>query len=305
MENCCIVCCSSLTSKPIMCHQCGYEVCETCTETYLLGITSDPHCMNCRCPWDDIFLKKHVRADFLEGCFHKRRMDVLSHRSNRQPEQTMMCPSCEKGNVDKTTFVCVSCHVGVCSNCFCIRQEHHECKKEVVCSLQTIRQLTRPCPGCHAPIEKQSGCFQMFCTHCFTAFDWNNGSMLDKDHLHNPHYTEYKTSINHLHKMSFTITDPQNKVEFQRFYGLVLDIERQIVLSYECGKSQTLCLKSIWSSYFKRGLKIIMDQSYNEMQTFQMELKEALLEYNEHVHQCLQLRGHRLFPPPNQSLFCF
>ena len=300
----CIVCCSTLTSRPVRCEECEYETCEKCVETYLLEITNDPHCMNCRCVWDMVFLRGNLRAEFLEGCFRERRREVDCHRSQRQedPDVLCSCPSCPNGRVSRASLACMTCLVKVCAKCFCEKEKLlHECREEVICSLEWIRKITRPCPGCYAPIEKQSGCFQMFCTHCFTAFDWNNGSVLDKNNLHNPHYTEHKSSIDNLQKM---ITDSKMKMEYQKFHRLVLDIGHQMIMSSREDLYTEKCIQVVWSNYYKRGLRIIREKSYHEMQVFQSDLKEVLLEYNEQVKACLQLRGHRLFPPANPSLFC-
>jgi hypothetical protein len=40
-----------------------------------------------------------------------------------------------------------------------------------------------------------------------------------------------------------------------------------------------------------------------EIQCFKNDLKEILIEYNEHVAECVQLRGYRLFPC-NQPMIC-
>ena len=49
----CNICCEkfnkSLNAK-VICPfaNCNFEACKTCTRTYLLGTTNDPHCMNCK-----------------------------------------------------------------------------------------------------------------------------------------------------------------------------------------------------------------------------------------------------------------
>ncbi|XP_054153192.1 E3 ubiquitin-protein ligase RNF14-like [Oppia nitens] len=40
-------------------------------------------------------------------------------------------------------------------------------------SEQLVRQVSRPCPQCKAPIEKISGCNNMKCTHCKYEFCWD------------------------------------------------------------------------------------------------------------------------------------
>ena len=61
--NTCNICCENFnksTCKPVICGfgDCNFECCKTCTRTYLMGTTADPHCMNCKKTWDDEFLIK-------------------------------------------------------------------------------------------------------------------------------------------------------------------------------------------------------------------------------------------------------
>jgi hypothetical protein len=195
-------------------------------------------------------------------------------------------------------------------------------------SLETITQMTKRCPGCHVPIEKQSGCFQMFCTHCYTAFDWKNGHLLEKKNLHNPHYFDHQrtySTLNSIHHLINQMTDYSLKWICHEFYMLVLDIGQQAqyhnptffpdtnqdVCSEDEARQQKLCQYLLWVKYYKRGLTILhslmmmttTQQKVNvqyQIKCFKNDLKEILIDYNEHVAECVQLRGYRLFPcnPP-------
>lgn len=90
--------------------------------------------------------------------------------------------------------VCVAC---VCKTCHEWIQEEggtHACKPDNIKSAEAIRKSTRPCPQCAVPIFRISGCSQMFCVSCKTAFDWNTGNVLNKRNIHNPHYYEWVQS---------------------------------------------------------------------------------------------------------------
>lgn len=333
MEEC-VVCCST-GFKKIRCAGCLYEACSLCVQTYLLGITSDPHCMNCRCAWDILFLHKNLDHGFLHGPFKEKRMMLLRVRSHRRMGDNALCPcpSCHYGKILKTTMTCSSCWIRVCEKCLCPQEKDHVCKEDLVHSLNKITETTRRCPGCYIPIEKRSGCFQMFCTYCYTAFDWGNGSILDKDKLHNPHYFDHHQ--HHQMVMSFqqtmnNITDCHKKRRLIGFYNLVKDIEHQVVQykptpSYDtCGmeeeqlfdqeevRQRGLCQHLLWVHYYKRGLMIMRDimlegcqwdMVYHKIRCFQNDLGDVLVDYNEHVAECLQLRGYRLFPS-NSSIVC-
>ena len=71
MTTDCPICCSPYnksTAKCITCprHDCGQSACKACVSTYLLGSTSDPHCMHCRVGWDHNFLAKNLTMKFLK-----------------------------------------------------------------------------------------------------------------------------------------------------------------------------------------------------------------------------------------------
>ena len=330
----CGVCCSSTESgqKMIGCAECQYQACCSCVQTYLSTITSDPHCMNCRQTWDILFLRKNLDKKFLEGVWKEHRKKILSKRSKRHQGKDVLCacPSCPYGKIMKSTQICSSCWIHVCAGCH--QQDdngpEHKCPDDEIKSLEMITQITKQCPGCHVPIEKKSGCFQMFCTHCYTAFDWKHGNLLEKTNLHNPHYFDHQNHRSILDTVPQIISNMTNysvKWVYREFSILVEDIGRQAQhhhpssCLYEMttdlyhgdeARQQQLCQYLLWVKYYKRGITIlqhIMRQSpqetklvQTEIQCFKHDLKEILMEYNEHVAECLQLRGFRLFPcnPP-------
>lgn len=312
------MCCCSVDDQSIVkCEECGYKTCPSCVEKYLTSITSDAHCMNCRCLWDILFLRKNMTVGFLEGVFRQRRMELLQHRSYRIQCQEIMgpCPSCSFGKIMKSTMSCSSCWMRLCPDCFQVKSENHVCQKEIILSLEVIQQTTKKCPSCHVPIEKKSGCFQMFCTHCHTAFDWNKNVLLEKN-IHNPHYFEYcfqsQKMETFFEKKLHNMTSVYEKRKYKEFYYLFCEIKNQMeIYSQQCRipssvvdlykrdllQQQHQCQFRIWSGFYKRALQLISSSSIvsSSILSFQHELQETLLDYNEHVAECLQLRGYRLF----------
>jgi hypothetical protein len=67
----------------------------------------------------------------------------------------------------------------------------HKCNNDIIQSVKTVRETSKPCPNCRARVDKISGCDQMWCTCCHTAFSWNTGKTIKVTFFHNPHYTEY------------------------------------------------------------------------------------------------------------------
>lgn len=61
--------------KEIVCPQCDYKICRTCTQTYLLDTHQDPHCMNCKNVWGREFMDKNFTKKFITK-------DLKNHREN-------------------------------------------------------------------------------------------------------------------------------------------------------------------------------------------------------------------------------
>ena len=86
------------------------------------------------------------------------------------------CPIC-------STLTCLECNVEITEGV------EHTCKQCDIDNWCEIRDNSRPCPSCHVYIFKISGCNQMYCTNCSTAFNWVTG-MIETGPVHNPHYYE-------------------------------------------------------------------------------------------------------------------
>jgi FMN phosphatase YigB (HAD superfamily) len=137
----------------------------------------------------------------------------------------------------------------------------------------------------------------MFCTHCYTAFDWKNGDLLEKDRLHNPHYFDHHRHQETIHSFSQHMAhtrDRRQKRKYTEFYHLIVEIRAQC---------QDRDMGLLWVRHYKKGLRLMQeilsqpsDLDGARIRGFQDDLREVLIDYNEHVADCLQLRGHRLFP---------
>ena len=66
----------------------------------------------------------------------------------------------------------------------------HVCNPDNVETAKLLKSDTKPCPKCACMIFKISGCDQMFCTQCHTAFSWTTGA-IETRIIHNPHYFQY------------------------------------------------------------------------------------------------------------------
>tara|TARA_Y100000389_G_scaffold38202_1_gene32532 strand:- start:1166 stop:2341 length:1176 start_codon:yes stop_codon:yes gene_type:complete len=105
------------------------------------------------------------------------------------------------GKIDCNGFVnnqwkCEICDKSTCKYCFKIKEENHECSKDDVDTAELIKKDSKPCPKCNISIMKTSGCDQMWCTSCHTAFDWKSLKIVTKGIIHNPEYFKYMREHN-------------------------------------------------------------------------------------------------------------
>ncbi len=104
------------------------------------------------------------------------------------------CPQEEcKGYLD-SQYVCGICKNKACRKC---RQPKHtgDCDKNIVETVRLLAKDTKSCPGCGVPTFKISGCAQMWCTSCHTAWDWVKGK-IEVGRIHNPHFYEFQRTNN-------------------------------------------------------------------------------------------------------------
>jgi hypothetical protein len=91
-------------------------------------------------------------------------------------------------------WFCSICKNTTCNKCHEIKNTDvnvkHECDPNLVKTAEMIEKETKPCPKCQTKIFKISGCNQMWCTQCHTAFNWITGKLEKK--IHNPHYFEWQ-----------------------------------------------------------------------------------------------------------------
>ena len=258
----CPICCSPYnksTAKCITCPRpdCGESACKKCVSTYLLGNTSDPHCMHCRVGWDHNFLAKNLTMKFLKKDYAEHRKNVLFEREQSRIPDTqndvikyrrlqdlkcqnnhlnneikevrerlraleeeyqnrrhliyrietgqekmkteqrafvMPCPEPQCKGYLSSAYKCASCSKYACPHCLVVLGEekdpNHQCDPDVVATVEQIKKETKGCPKCGERIGKVSGCDQMWCPKCQTAFSWRTGK-IETGVIHNPHYFQW------------------------------------------------------------------------------------------------------------------
>lgn len=121
------------------------------------------------------------------------------HVQDNQRRFVRKCPNGEcRGFMDEDWY-CGMCRVHFCHKCNESIGDGHECDPDAVRTMELLNTDTKPCPKCGEMIQKLSGCAQMWCTSCETAFDWRTG-VICVGKIHNPHYLEFKRKQHSLNR---------------------------------------------------------------------------------------------------------
>ncbi len=131
------------------------------------------------------------------NALRKIRYGDLTKEKVERKEFVKKCPVDECNGFLSTQWKCGLCETWVCPDCLEIKGKEknceHTCNPDIVESAKLLKKETKPCPKCNALIFKISGCAQIWCTQCHTAFDFNTGKI---EHvIHNPHYYEYMNKV--------------------------------------------------------------------------------------------------------------
>jgi hypothetical protein len=135
--------------------------------------------------------------------FFRGHDDVEEDEGGKASTYVLPCPADKcRGYVESKTWKCAICETKVCKKCHVAREvkstrvvkgvkktsyEAHECEEDAIETATAIMKETKPCPKCASRIFRISGCPQMFCTVCHTAFNWDTGRV-EMGVIHNPHY---------------------------------------------------------------------------------------------------------------------
>lgn len=123
---------------------------------------------------------------------------VSSHKPKTPTKNVFIkaCPAEDCRGFLDSKFKCSLCETKVCKDCHeIVLHEDHECIPENIETAKMINSQCKPCPQCASLIYKLSGCNQIWCTQCKTAFDWVTGQ-IENTNIHNPHYYDWLRTHN-------------------------------------------------------------------------------------------------------------
>lgn len=112
----------------------------------------------------------------------------------------MPCPLDDCRGFLSSSYKCGACGNHACPRCLEVlganpNHVQHTCDEDAVKTADLIKSTTKPCPKCGERISKMSGCDQMWCVTCHTAFSWKTG-IIENGVIHNPHYYQYQRQAN-------------------------------------------------------------------------------------------------------------
>lgn len=89
----CPVCCDSFTSltrSEIVCprQECKFNCCKTCLKTYFTTSANNPHCMNCKYEFEDMFIIQEINYTFFKTDLKQKQMDILLQIEQSRIPQT-------------------------------------------------------------------------------------------------------------------------------------------------------------------------------------------------------------------------
>lgn len=155
----------------------------------------------------------------------KKEMQQLSDNHNIHMQQLKevkkfikKCPLNECRGFLSTHWKCGMCGIKACKDCHEVIKDEHKCNLENVESIKMLEKDTKSCPSCSSLVHKISGCDQMFCVVCKTAFDWKTKKIL-KGVIHNPHYFDWMTHIDNMIHNNNNNECVQFDHTFPLFYG--------------------------------------------------------------------------------------
>jgi hypothetical protein len=124
---------------------------------------------------------------------HRLLYSNQAQTQNQRSEFIRACPDNDCRGFLSTQWKCGICEKWSCPDCHEIkgitRDAEHVCNPDTLATAQLLSNDTKPCPNCRTGIFKISGCDQMWCTQCHTAFNWRTGRI--EQNVHNPHYYEW------------------------------------------------------------------------------------------------------------------
>ena len=184
--NCCV--CFTPVDNPknvFRLEYCGHAYCLDCIQLQVAQNAIFPlECAECSHPfvWQDcvnLFQRTNITCQQLAATSLKSYM-----MANKHAVRSCQTPNCDMVYVvseDGKRFICSHCGIHLCTKCHvqyhdgltcAMYQAGKHAEPEVEVWIQKNPAKRKRCPKCTAPLEKISGCNNVYCKHCRTSICW-------------------------------------------------------------------------------------------------------------------------------------
>lgn len=172
---------------------CGHEACRDCLHNILAEAvrrhdsrTMRCPVMGCRQPFSQTDIAQMTDDSALVSAVTDLQFqELVAQDTHMRQCPTANCPYTYWYEGDPEEVQCPQCNQIYCSNCrfnhseaiTCDQAEHERklAAEPEAAERETerfLREKTKPCPLCHAPVEKNGGCNHMTCSNCHYEFCW-------------------------------------------------------------------------------------------------------------------------------------
>lgn len=233
---------------------------------------------------------------------------IMVLNNYNQKEETkkyvMKCPNGECRGFLSTRYKCDLCQHRICAHCHVALEEKHDCDPDLVKTVEELKKTTKNCPNCQVPIFKSSGCDQMWCVSCHTAFNWKTG-VIEKGIIHNPEYFDFlrRSGISHrnprdpvcggmpeFHRVMRICFTRQETDAIQTIYQLIVhvrhDTMRRLPTAMDNQSNQDLRIGYLLKDITEEDFKIQLQKREKEL--------EKKIEYRQ-VLDTFVMVGEELF----------
>jgi ribosomal protein L44E len=172
---------------------CGHEVCRDCLHNILVEAVRGHDSRTMRCPamgcrqqfsQTDIDQMTDDRA-LVSAVSDLQFQELVAQDTHMRHCPTANCPYTYWYEGEPEEVLCPQCNRTYCSNCRFNHSEDITCdqaererklaadpEEAEKMTEQLLLKTTKPCPACHAPVEKNGGCNHMTCSNCHYEFCW-------------------------------------------------------------------------------------------------------------------------------------
>ena len=110
------------------------------------------------------------------------------------------CPKNDCRGFLTSAWKCGICNDYFCADCHKQKAERnddsHVCDENEKATVMMLKKNTKPCPKCGMPIDRYTGCTQVWTPCCKIGFYWDTMKLVVNERIHSPEYYDYLRRTN-------------------------------------------------------------------------------------------------------------